>query len=194
MGVEVRVGTRVTEIDAAGVSIGDERIEAQTVLWAAGVSAAVSEDVFVCPRDASGRARVLPDCSLPEHPDVFCIGDAARFEPEGGGDPLPGVSPVAMQQGRFVARQIKRGIRGEPRESFVYRDKGAMATIGRSRAVAEFGGLELSGLVAWLFWLLVHIYYLIDFRNRVLVLIRWAWAYFAYERGARLITGGDPKP
>jgi NADH dehydrogenase len=191
MGVEVRTGTRVTDIDEKGVALGEERIDAATVLWAAGVAAAPLTKTLGVPLDRGGRVLVEPDCSLKEHANVFCIGDAALFIPQGEESPLPGVSPVAMQQGRFVARQIVRALRGMPRERFVYRDKGSMATIGRSRAVAEFAGLRLHGFLAWLFWLLVHIYYLIDFRNRILVLIDWTWAYFAYERGARLITGRD---
>jgi len=191
MGVEVRTGTRVTDIDERGVSLGEERIEAATVLWAAGVAAAPLTRTLEVPLDRGGRVLVEPDCSLPAQPNVFCIGDAALFTVEGDAPPLPGTSPVAMQQGRFVARQIGRSLRGLPRERFAFRDKGSMATIGRSRAVAEFGGIRLHGFLAWLFWLLVHIYYLIDFKNRLLVLIDWTWAYFAYERGARLITGRD---
>ncbi len=195
MGVEVRANTRVTGIDQHGVTLGEDRIDAGTVLWAAGVAAAPLTRKLGVELDRQGRVVVEQDCSLPGHSEVFCIGDAARFVPPGAEQPLPGVSPVAMQQGRFVARQIARSLRGAERESFVYRDKGSLATIGRSRAVAEVGKLRLSGFIAWLFWLLVHIYYLIDFRNRILVLIDWAWAYFSYERGARLITGRtSPKP
>lgn len=191
MGVEVRTGARVTDIDERGVALGAERIEAATVLWAAGVAAAPLTRTLAVPLDRSGRVIVERDCSLPGYANVFCLGDAAAFKPVGSEQTLPGVSPVAMQQGRFVARQISRSLRGLPREAFVYRDKGSMATIGRSRAVVEVGSLRLHGLLAWLFWLLVHIYYLIDFRSRLLVLIDWAWAYLAYERGARLITGHD---
>ena len=192
MGVEVRAHTRVTGIDARGVVLGNDRVDAATVLWAAGVAAVPLTACLGAPLDRAGRVLVKNDCSLPDYPDVFCIGDAAAFIPEGTNDPLPGVSPVAMQQGRFVARQIQRALAGKAREAFAYRDKGSMATIGRSRAVVELGKLRLSGFLAWLFWLLVHIYYLIDFRNRLLVLIDWAWAYIAYERGARLITGREP--
>jgi NADH dehydrogenase len=191
MGVEVRTGTRVTGIDANGVSIGAERLEAGTVLWAAGVRAATSESVFPAPRDAAGRVIVEQDCSVPGQPRVFCVGDAARFVPAGSEQPLPGVSPVAIQQGRFVARQIQRLIAGQPTQAFAYYDKGSMATIGRSSAVVELGRIKLSGFFAWLFWLIVHIYYLIDFRNRLVVLIDWAYAYLKYERGARLITGRE---
>ncbi len=189
MGVEVRTSVRVTQIDEQGVAVGDTRIEAATVLWAAGVAAAPLTRQLGVPVDRGGRIVVESDCSIPGHPEVFCIGDAAAFVREGSSETLPGVSPVAMQQGRFVAREITRSLRQAPRQRFQYKDKGSMATIGRSRAVVEVGKLHLSGGIAWLVWLLVHIYYLIDFRNRLLVLIDWAWAYFAYARGARLITG-----
>jgi len=189
MGVEVRTGANVTQIDHDGILLGGERIEAGTVLWAAGVAAAPLPANLAAPLDRSGRIVVERDCSLPGHPEIFCVGDAAAFVPELGQPPLPGVSPVAMQQGRFVARQIVRRLEARPAEDFVYRDKGSMATIGRSRAVAEIGKIRLSGFVAWLAWLLVHIYYLVDFRNRTFVIINWAWSYLTYRRGARLITG-----
>jgi NADH dehydrogenase len=190
MGVDVRTKTRVTGIDAAGVSCGDTRIEASTVLWAAGVRASPLLATLGVPLDRQGRIAVAPDCSIPGHPDVFCIGDAAAFLPAGEEHPLPGVSPVAMQQGRFVARTIARAVDGETeRGTFRYFDKGIMATIGRSRAVARIGRLRLSGFLAWVAWLLLHIVYLIDFRSRVLVLVDWAWSYFTYQRGSRLITG-----
>jgi NADH:ubiquinone reductase (H+-translocating) len=189
MGVEVRTNSQVTQIDAEGVLLGDERIRANTVLWAAGVAAAPLPKDLTASMDRSGRIRVEHDCSLPEHPEIFCIGDAAAFLPNGSTTALPGVSAVAMQQGRFVARQIAYRIDGRPPETFVYLNKGSMATIGRSRAVAEIGKIRLSGFIAWLAWLLVHIYYLVDFRNRTLVIIQWAWSYLTYQRGARLITG-----
>jgi NADH dehydrogenase len=179
----------VTNIDSDGVTSGDTRIEASTVLWAAGVKAAALGATLGVPVDRTGRVIVAPDCSVPGHPNVFCIGDAASFIPEGSDAPLPGVSPVAMQQGRFVARQIARTLEEKPRETFNYVDKGIMATIGRSRAVARIGKVRLSGFIAWAAWLLLHIVYLIDFRNRVLVLFDWAWSYFTYQRGSRLITG-----
>ena len=194
MGVEVRTGAQVTHIDEEGILLGSERIRAGTVLWAAGVAAAPLPKDLAAPVDRMGRARVERDCSLPGHPESFCIGDAAAFLPEIGKAALPGVSAVAMQQGRFVARQIGRRIDGRSTESFVYRDKGSMATIGRSRAVAEIGKIRLSGFIAWLTWLLVHIYYLVDFRNRTVVIINWAWSYLTYRRGARLITGRDRVP
>ena len=190
MGVEVRKKTRVTAIDPMGVFCGDERIEASTVLWAAGVRAKGLGATLGVETDRQGRVVVGNDCSIPGHPEVFVIGDAARFVAEGK-EPLPGVSPVAMQQGRFVARQIARSVSvpEKARERFAYRDKGIMATIGRSRAVASIGGLRLSGFIAWIAWLLLHIVYLIDFRSRIVVLMRWGWQYLTYEVGSRLITG-----
>jgi NADH dehydrogenase len=189
MGVEVRLGARVTDIDAQGVALGADRIDASTVLWAAGVRASPLCERLGLPVDRAGRVQVEADCSVPGHPEVFCIGDAANFTPAGQDKPLPGVSPVAMQQGRFVARAIQRAIEHQEPGTFAYLDKGSMATIGRRRAVAEIGRLHLGGLLAWLAWLLVHIVYLIDFRNRVVVLFDWAWSYFTYQRGSRLITG-----
>jgi NADH dehydrogenase len=189
MGVELKTGLRVTDIDENGVTCGSERIAASTVLWAAGVRGSPLCSRIGLPTDKSGRAIVEQDCSIKDHPEVFVIGDAAVFTPPGAQHPLPGVSPVAMQQGRFVARQIARSLAGAPRQRFKYVDKGSMATIGRSRAVAQIGKLQLSGFLAWLAWLLVHIVYLIDFRNRIVVLLDWAQAYFAYHRGSRLITG-----
>jgi len=194
MGIEVRTGVRVTAIDGDGVQMGDERIAASTVLWAAGVKASPLIAALGLPPDRGGRVRVEGDCSLPGHPCVFCIGDAAAFVPDGTQAALPGVSPVAMQQGRFVARVIEDEIEGRPRPIFRYHDKGSMATIGRKRAVAEIGKLRLSGFFAWLAWLSVHIFYLIDFRNRLFVLFDWAWSYFTYQRGSRLITGGRLDP
>jgi NADH:ubiquinone reductase (H+-translocating) len=189
MGVEVRTGVRVTAMDESGVQCGDERIAASTVLWAAGVRASGLCQKLGLRVDRQGRALVEQDCSIQEHPEVFVVGDAASFTSPGSQQPLPGVSPVALQQGRFVARQISRSLAGAPRQRFRYWDKGIMATIGRSRAVAQVGKLRLSGFLAWLAWLTVHIFYLIDFRNRVVVLLDWTWAYFAYRRGSRLITG-----
>jgi NADH dehydrogenase len=191
MGVEVRKNTRVTQIDPTGVLCGGERIEASTVLWAAGVRAKGLGASLGVELDRQGRVVVGSDCSIPGRPEVFVLGDAARFVPDGDEAPLPGVSPVAMQQGRFVARQIARSVDDPPkaRERFVYRDKGIMATIGRSRAVASIGGVRLSGFIAWVAWLFLHVVYLIDFRNRIVVLIDWAWQYLTYEVGSRLITG-----
>lgn len=190
MGVDVRTHTRVTSIDATGVTCGTTRIEASTVLWAAGVRASSLMQTLGLPLDRQGRVAVEPDCSIPGHPEVFCIGDAAAFQPAGEEHPLPGVSPVAIQQGHFVARTIARAVNGEnERRVFRYLDKGIMATIGRSRAVARIGRVQLSGFIAWIAWLLLHVVYLIDFRSRLVVLIDWAWSYFTYQRGSRLITG-----
>jgi NADH dehydrogenase len=189
MGVEVRSSARVTGIDGQGVNLGAERIEASTVLWAAGVRAAELGATLGVTLDRTGRLPVQADCSIAGHEDVFCIGDAASFIPEGSDRPLPGVSPVAMQQARFVARAITASVAGKPRGVFRYVDKGSMATIGRSRAIVQLGSLRFTGFFAWLTWLLVHIFYLIDFRNRVIVLLNWAWSYVTYKRGARLITG-----
>ena len=190
MGVEVRTETRVTQIDADGVECGGQRIESSTVLWAAGVRASSLGATLGVPLDRQGRVQVEPDCSVPGHPEVFCIGDAAVLVPTGAEHPLPGVSPVAMQQGRFVAKRIAGAVDGRTTSAtFRYVDKGIMATIGRSRAVAQIAGLRLSGFLAWVAWLLLHIVYLTDFRSRVVVLVDWAWSYFTYQRGSRLITG-----
>ncbi len=189
MGVDVLLGARVTQIDAQGVALGDARIDASTVLWAAGVRASPLCERLGLPVDRGGRVVVNADCSVPGHPEVFCIGDAANFTPAGASEPLPGVSPVAMQQGRFVGRAIQRAMDKQEPGVFKYLDKGSMATIGRRRAVAAVGKIHMSGLLAWLAWLTVHIFYLIDFRNRVVVLFDWAWSYITYQRGSRLITG-----
>jgi NADH:ubiquinone reductase (H+-translocating) len=189
MGVEVLTDARVTAIDEQGVSIGEARIEASTVLWAAGVRAAPLAERLGLPVDRAGRVKVEQDCSIPGHPEVFVIGDAANFTPTGEGQALPGVSPVAMQQGRFVARMIERSIEKRERSPFRYLDKGSMATIGRRRAVASVGKLKLSGFLAWVAWLTIHIFYLIDFRSKFVVLFDLAWSYFTYQRGSRLITG-----
>lgn len=189
MGIEVRPKSRVSVIDEQGIEASGERIESSTVLWAAGVRATDLSERLGLPIDRVGRALVGRDCAVPNQSDVFCVGDAAMYCPPGSDQPLPGTSPVAIQQGRFVARQIMRSIEGLAREEFRYRDKGTMATIGRSQAVAVLGRLRLSGFSAWVTWLLVHIFFLIDFRNRVVVLFTWAWSYVTYRRGSRLITG-----
>ena len=161
------------------------------MLWTAGVRAKSLNDSLSVPLDRGGRVSVRFDCSFPDHPEVFVIGDAASFVPEGQSHPLPGVSPVAMQQARFVAKLIADRVDGiTGAATFHYFDKGLMATIGRSRAVAQTGKLRLRGLLAWLVWLFVHIWYLVGFRNRFIVLFNWAWNYITYKRGARLITGG----
>jgi NADH:quinone reductase (non-electrogenic) len=187
LGVQVWTQSAVTRVDAGGVEIGGERIEAATVLWAAGVRAeALSEELGVA-LGRGGRVPVGPDLALERHPDVFVVGDQAAARDEAGRE-LPALAPVALQQGRFAARQIRRDLRGEPREAFHYVDRGTLATIGRSRAVGEIRGLHVRGLAAWLVWLFVHIYYLVGFRNRALVVFQWAWSYFRFRRGARLIV------
>ncbi len=188
LGVVVRTATRVTSIDERGVQLGTERIDAATVVWAAGVEASPIVRSLGVPLDKQGRVLVGDDLSLPGHPEAFAIGDIIHFEQDG--KPVPGVSQVAMQGGAFVARAIRATIAGRPRGRFHYFDKGIMATIGRSRAVAEPFGLKLSGFIAWLAWLMVHIWYLIGFRNRAIVMFEWFWAYVTYKRGARLITMG----
>jgi NADH:quinone reductase (non-electrogenic) len=195
LGVEVRLGAPVKNIDELGVHLDEETIASTTIIWAAGVKAAPITAGLGVDLDRAGRIVVAEDCSIPGHREAFAIGDIAALEGKDG-KPLPGVSPVAMQQARFVAQMIERSIGNQPRRRFEYWDKGMMATIGRSRAVAETMGLKLSGFIAWLAWLFVHLFYLIGFRNRFLVLFDWFWAYVLYRRGARLITGkviGTPK-
>jgi NADH dehydrogenase len=187
IGVDVRTNAMVTRITSDAVWLGDEQIRARTVLWAAGVAAAPLANTLGVPQDHAGRIVVEPDLSIPGFPEVFVIGDLAVFTHQTG-EPLPGLAPVAMQQGRVAAANVLRALRGEATHRFRYRDKGSMATIGRAAAVAVLGRLRLSGLAAWLCWLFVHIIYLIGFRNRLLVLIEWSWAYITWKRGARVIT------
>jgi NADH dehydrogenase len=191
LGVHVRTGAVVSDIGPEGVTLRTgEVLAAETMVWAAGVSTSPLLAKIGAEVDRVGRAKVEVDCSLPGHKEVFVIGDAALFLGEDG-KPLPGVSPTAMQMARHVARIIKAEQKGATqREAFRYRDKGSMATIGRSRAIAQVDSIKLSGFLAWLAWLVVHIWYLVGFRNRLLVMIDWAWSYFTYRRGARLITGG----
>ena len=187
MGVEVRLGTLVENVSEEGVTLkGGEVIPARTVIWAAGNAASPLGATLGVPLDRQGRVIVKEDCSIPGHPDVFVIGDLAHF---GGETPLPGLSPVAMQQGRHVARQIKSLLAGGWTHRFEYFDKGTMATIGRNKAVVDAGFLRFSGRLAWLAWLFIHIVFLVGFRNKLLVVMNWAYAYFTYGRGARLITG-----
>ena len=187
LGVEVRTGKPVTDVRPGRVAVGADVIDAETVLWAAGVAASPLGATLGVPLDRAGRVIVQPDLTIPGHANVFVIGDLAAFD--SGGRPLPGVAQVAIQMGRHAARNITRAIAGEPYRSFVYRDLGNMATIGRASAVADFGWLRLKGWIGWLAWLFVHILNLIGFRNRVIVLVQWAWAYFSYQRAIRLITG-----
>lgn len=188
LGVEVRTNSAVSDVRSGQVRIGEEVLPAEVVLWAAGVSASGLGRALGAPIDKAGRVFVEPDLSLPGHREVFVIGDLATLKDENG-KPLPGVAPVAMQEGTWVARQIKADFAGKPREPFHYFDKGSLATIGRAAAIAQFGKIHISGFIAWLSWLFIHIMFLIGFRNRIVVLLQWAWSYLTYERAAWLITG-----
>jgi len=190
LGVEVRTSALVTDIRHGFVRVGDEVIEAGNVFWAAGVAASPIGRTLGVPVDRAGRVVVGDECTIPGHPEVFVIGDLARLDQNG--QLVPGVAPAAMQMGRYAARQIRRDLEGTPREAFHYRDKGSLAVIGRAAAVASIAGLKISGFLAWLVWLFVHITYLIGFRNRIVVLVDWAWAYLSWQRGVRLITGEPP--
>jgi NADH dehydrogenase len=193
LGVDVWTGARVTGVDATGVSLGQERILARTVVWAAGVAASPVPRTLGIPLDQAGRARVNPDLTIPGHDDIFVIGDLAAIEQDG--KPVPGVAPAAIQMGRHAARNIRLALGGRPRQAFRYRDKGSFATIGRGKAVGQLpGGIRLSGFPAWVAWLAIHIFFLIGFRNRVLVIFQWAYSYVTFRRGARLITGSPPPP
>jgi NADH dehydrogenase len=187
LGVQVRAGTPVTEITEQGVVAGGKQIPAATVLWAAGVLASPLAKTLDEPLDRAGRVVVNPDLTAPAHPNVFVIGDLAALNGEDGRQ-LPGVAQVAIQQGRHAAGNIERSMRGEAMTPFSYNDKGNLATIGRNRAVADIRGRKLSGFIAWVVWLWVHIYFLIGFRNRLGVMLNWAWSYLTFNRGARLIT------
>ncbi len=202
LGVRTLAGTRVTSIDSLGVTVqtGDreERIATRTVLWAAGVRASSLGKVLAAraaaPLDRAGRVLVAPDLTLPGHPEIFAIGDLASFTHQGG-KPLPGVAPVAMQQGRYVAALVRRRVNGEAAPApFHYVNKGNLATVGRNKAVAEFGSLHISGFLAWFVWVFVHLMYLVEFDNRLLVFTEWVYNYFTHNRGARLITGQTTGP
>lgn len=187
LGVRVRTGALVTRVDHEGVMLGEERIRACTVLWAAGVMASPLGKTLGVALDRAGRVPVEPDLTLPGHPEVFVIGDLALLS-GGDGKPLPGVAQVAIQQGKWAAANIRRALDGLPMAAFRYRDYGTMATIGRNRAIADIRGYRLWGFPAWVAWLFIHIMYLIGFRNRLVVMVQWMWAYFTFQRGARLIT------
>ena len=193
LGVQVRTSALVTRIEPGAVWIGNERIPAAVVLWAAGVQASSLGKQLDAPLDRAGRVLVNPDLSIPSHPEIFVVGDLASLKDEHGNQ-LPGVAPVAMQEGRAAADNIKRDLRHQPRRDFHYFDKGSLATIGRAAAVAQRGKIHISGYFAWVAWLFIHVFFLIGFRNRILVLIQWAWSYVTYERGARLITGKTTLP
>lgn len=190
LGVQVWTASAVTAIDADGVDIGRERIRAATVLWAAGVTASPLGRATGLEVDRQGRVLVEADLSVKGHPNVFVAGDQACFLHQTG-KPLPGTAPVAMQQGRYLARLIRGELQGKARRPFHFVDKGQMATIGRSRAIVEIGRFKLAGFPAWLVWLVVHIYYLTGFKNRLLVVLQWAWSYLSYRRGARLIVNKE---
>jgi len=189
LGVTVRTGCMVTAIDEHGVTLGDgERIPSRTVLWAAGVAASPLARSLGAPLDRAGRIQVTPDLSIPGHPEVFVAGDLAALTCDGA--PVPGVAPAAIQEGKHAAKNIQRAIAGQPAVPFRYKDKGSLATIGRAAAVANFKRFKLSGFLAWWAWWAIHIFFLIGFRSRLLVMFGWAWSYFTFQRGARLITGG----
>tara|TARA_A100001391_G_scaffold205457_1_gene206698 strand:+ start:1226 stop:2527 length:1302 start_codon:yes stop_codon:yes gene_type:complete len=195
LGVEVRLGQAVSMIDAKGVTLGTELVPAATILWCAGTQARPAAQWLHADAARNGAVKVGQDCSLPGHSNIFAIGDVSSF-PDENGKPLPGLAPVAKQQGKYVGRLLAARIAGRPSISaFKYRNLGTMAVIGRSRAVADFGWLQLKGYLAWAAWSLVHLMLLVDFRSRVAVYVNWSWAWFTYGRGARLLTGrtaGEP--
>ena len=193
LGAEVRLGTAVTGCDEAGISMGPERIETRTIMWSAGVEASPAGRWLGAETDRAGRVKVEPDLSLPGRPHIFVLGDTALVTGVGG-QPLPGVAPVAKQQGAYVAQVIAARVAGRPVAPFHYRDYGMLATIGRSHALVQFGRVKLSGFPAWVLWCFAHIFFLIGFRNRLFVMLNWAWNFLASRRGARLIIamGGAP--
>jgi len=199
LGIEVRTGTRLVAADRSGVTVAsgsaETRIPCSVVLWAAGVRASalggVLRDRVGAELDRAGRVIVNPDATVPGHPDIFVLGDLARLE-DSAGRPLPGIAPVAMQMGRYAARAIVERADGRSPAPFRYRDKGSLAVIGRAAAVAWFGRVRVTGYPAWLLWLFVHLLYLVEFENRLLVLVQWGWNYLTRNRSARLITGPDP--
>jgi NADH dehydrogenase len=193
LGVELRLGTPMTDCDNGGVEFGSERIESRTVIWAAGVRASPAAEWFGLETGRDGRVLVGADLSLPEHREIFVIGDTAKVDGPDG-NPLPGIATVAKQEGKYVARAIRARLRGETPPPFRYHNLGNLATIGRREAVADFGWLRLTGRLGWLLWSAVHIYFLIGFRNRVVVAAEWLWSYLTYQRGARLILDSRASP
>ena len=193
LGVEVALGTPVQDINADGYMLGDAFVPAKTVVWAAGVAASPLGAMLGVPLDRAGRVQVQPDLGVPGHPDIFVAGDLASLM-QANGKPVPGVAPAAKQMGRLVAANIRARLAGKPTQAFAYKDYGNLATIGRMAAVVDFGGLKFSGLPAWWFWLTAHVFFLIGFRNRVVVLLNWWWAYWSYQRAARIILGRDRTP
>jgi len=192
LGVTVWLGRRVTGIDACGVQMGSERLEANTVIWCAGVAGSPIGATLGVPLDRAGRVIVEPDLSVPGHPEVQVVGDLALLPSHQ--PPVPGVAPAAKQMGRHAASNILAGLAGKPPRPYRYRDYGQLATIGRSAAVAMFGRIRIWGWLAWVAWLTAHIYFLIGFRNRLVVLIDWAWAYWTFERSARIVIGEGRRP
>ena len=188
LGVTTWVGRMVTKVDADGVSLGDERISARTVVWAAGVAASPLARSLGAPLDRVGRVKVEADLSIPGHPEIYVIGDLAAI------DGVPGIAPAAKQMGRHAGRNIVLSLKGMKARAFRYRDYGQLATIGRNSAVAVIGKVKLSGYLAWLTWLLAHIYFLINFRNRLVVMIDWGWAYWTYQRYARIVMRSITSP
>jgi len=191
LGVTVHTGNAVTAIDADGVQMGAQRIDSRTVLWAAGVAASPIGRGLGVPLDRAGRVTVLPDLSVPGHPEIFVAGDLATVT-DVTGRPVPGVAPAAKQMGAHAAAAIRARLQGSAATNFRYRDFGNLATIGRRSGVVDLGRLRFSGAMAWWFWLLAHIFFLIGFRNRLSVMLNWAWSYWTYQRGARIITGAEP--
>ena len=187
LGVEVWTGKRVSRVDDTGIEIGQEKLAASTVIWAAGIRAATLLDGLAVKTDIQGRVLVSPDLSLEGHPEIFVAGDQARLFDDKG-NPLPGIAPVAQQQGEYLARTIRGMLKGKPRKPFHYADRGKLATIGRSRAILEFGWFRMSGFPAWFLWVIIHIYFLIGFQNRLFVILRWASSYLSFRRGARLVV------
>ena len=187
LGVTVWTGRMVTRVDADGVTLGEERLSAKTVVWAAGVAASPLGASLGAPLDRAGRVRVEPDLSVGNHSEIFIVGDLAAV------DGVPGIAPAAKQMGRHAAMNIKRSVQGKQRSAFRYRDYGQLATIGRNSAVATLGKVKLSGFPAWLVWLVAHIYFLINFRNRLVVMLDWGWAYFTYQRYARIVIRSEPR-
>ena len=193
IGVEVRTSSIVTRVEPDAVYVGEEKIVTRSVFWAAGNAASPLGQKLGIPLDRAGRVEVNEDLSIPGHPEVFVIGDLALVV-RADGRPVPGVSPAAMQEGRRAARNIRRLMGKRAIVAFRYRNKGDLAVIGRSRAIADFGFVRFSGRIAWLLWLFVHIMYLVGFRNRISVFIQWAYSYLTYQRGVRLITVTDRRP
>jgi len=189
LGVEVSTGKAVTDINECGYQLGDEFIAARTVVWAAGVAASPLARSLGVPLDRAGRVLVNPDLSAPGYPNIFIAGDLASVQQDG--KPVPGVAPAAKQMGRHVANAIHARLQDRPAPAFAYKDYGNLATIGRMAAIVHFGRLKLSGVLAWWFWLAAHVFFLIGFRNRLIVLLNWTWAYWSYQRGARIILGSD---